>query len=109
MIKFIQNLFKSDCYEEITNRGSEVFKMLHQWSPCKNISANEARAIFQRVFNTSDGQKVLMILTNIVWAGKGQKKMEVSDMSWYDGREALILEIFSMLKLSVPNTIEYTK
>lgn len=69
IIKFFKQLFSFDEKQSIRDTNI-AYEMLLSWDPYLQINPYETKSLFRKVFATQDGQKVLQLLTNIVWSKK---------------------------------------
>lgn len=106
IINFFKNLFSIPEEKPIQNTNT-AFEMLLTWDPYLQINPYETKSLFYRVFNTQDGQKILQILTNIVWIKKHEIKNDIATLAWHEGRQELMLWIFNILK--TPEVKNYIK
>ena len=118
MMKFLKNLFsqnlfsqnlcscncnKSGRLEESLQDNVSAKRMLHVWNPYQTLSMDKLKGAFQRVFLSSDGQKALQHLTNIAFMGKNQVNNDIAQMAFGEGKQAIVLTIFDMLKSQYPS------
>ena len=99
---FLQNLFGYKKQQEQDNKSA--MKMLNLWDPYQVQSIDELKKSFQRVFISSDGQKVLQHLVNIAFMGKGQVSNDIAGMAFGEGKQLVVLTIFDMLKTQQTKT-----
>jgi hypothetical protein len=110
MIQFLKTLvlkklFGCSCANNKQEKDNKsAMKMLNIWNPYQVSSINELKQSFQRVFISSDGQRVLQHLTNIAFMGRGQVSNDIAGMAANEAKQSMVLTIFDMLKVQQTKT-----